>query len=95
MGLSKTANTSIFIPIVATSKYKKRLPYLDAPIPSISRTGVNDKIMEIVVVIMINQKKLDVRLNLERYGAFLLIKGAITSPRKCANPDIPNATATN
>ena len=65
-GLSKIANASIFIPIVATKTYKKTLPIVEAPAPSYFLNLVNDKVRPPVVAITINQKNELVKLNFSK-----------------------------
>ena len=71
------AKIFIFIPIVVIKIYKKTLPTLEAPTPSKFLTFVKERKRAIVVDITIIQKKLDVRLNLDKPGALFLINGVI------------------
>ena len=60
----------------------KTLPILEAPTPSNSLAFVNERKTAKVVEITINQKNLEVRLNLASKGAFWKIHGAIRSAPK-------------
>src|SRR5690606_12666031 len=69
IGFCKMAKMFICIPIAAINTYKNTVATLDAPAPSYSLARVKDKQIPSKVVITINQKNLDVKLNVDNSGA--------------------------